>query len=121
MFFADPATPGPTAMFPRLPALALLLVAPAARAELPPPAARRVEFAADVRPIFVRHCFACHGPDQQKGGLRLDRKAAALQGGDSGLAIRPGDGAGSPLVRRVAGADPEAAMPPKGARLSAAP
>src|SRR5262249_22199773 len=26
-----------------------------------------------VRPFFVRHCLACHGPEKAKGNLRLDR------------------------------------------------
>ena len=28
-----------------------------------------------VRPFFVRHCLACHGPEKTKGNLRLDRLA----------------------------------------------
>jgi mono/diheme cytochrome c family protein len=29
----------------------------------------------EVRPFFVRHCLACHGPEKTKGNLRLDRLA----------------------------------------------
>ena len=43
---------------------------------------RPIDFDRDVRPLLAKHCYACHGPDKQKGGLRLDRKAAALKGGD---------------------------------------
>jgi hypothetical protein len=31
-----------------------------------------IDFHRDIKPIFVRHCFACHGPSQAESGLRLD-------------------------------------------------
>ncbi|MFO0808519.1 MAG: DUF1549 domain-containing protein [Gemmataceae bacterium] len=96
------------------PTFAFLLLAPAAD-----PPARKVDFAADVRPIFAKHCFACHGPSKQKSGFRLDVRADALAGGDGGKAILPGKAADSPLVRYVSGAA-QPAMPPEGPRLTAA-
>lgn len=78
-----------------------------------------VEFERDIRPIFVQHCYACHGPDKQRGGLRLDRKAEALQGGDSGAVIIPRKPADSLLLQLVSGADPDRKMPPQGAPLGA--
>lgn len=79
-----------------------------------------VDFAADVQPLLARHCYACHGEDLQEGGLRLDRKEAALAGGKSGPAIRPGDAVGSRLVQFVAGVnEKQIVMPPEGERLSA--
>ena len=39
-----------------------------------------VDFNRDVRPILSEFCFACHGPDKQESGLRLDQRAAALAG-----------------------------------------
>jgi len=83
-----------------------------------PTPARRVEFTRDVRPILASSCVRCHGPDKQRGGLRLDRKGAALEGGDDGPAIVPGDSAASPLVRLTSGLDPDRVMPPKGDRLT---
>ena len=69
----------------------LLPLSFSALAEGPPPAlARRVDFDGEVRPILTAKCFACHGPDKQKGGLRLDRKADALRRGDEGDAIVAG-------------------------------
>ena len=102
--------------------LILLSVVPLARSDeppLPPPVDRAVDFNADVRPIFVKFCYACHGPDKQKGSFRLDRKASALEGGDSGAAIVAGRSATSPLILHVVSVDPDRAMPPKGERLSA--
>jgi len=84
--------------------------------EVPAP----VDFAKDVRPIFSRSCVSCHGPDKQKSNYRLDLRAAALGEGSIGRPIVAGRGADSPLVRYVAGSDPDLRMPPKGPRLSEA-
>ena len=73
-----------------------------------------------VKPIFAKYCTSCHGPEKQKGGLRLDRKATALAGGDSGKAIVAGKSAESLLIERVCSDDPNERMPPKGPRPSAA-
>src|SRR5439155_14479254 len=78
----------------------------------------KIDFARDIEPIFAERCYSCHGPEKQKGGLRLDRKADALKGGDSGKAILPGQSALSLLISNVAGLNPETVMPPKGERLS---
>ncbi len=71
------------------------------------------DFARDIRPIFERHCLACHGAEKQKAGYRLDVRETALKGGESGeAAIVPHDGAHGALLRRVASDDPETQMPP---------
>jgi mono/diheme cytochrome c family protein len=87
--------------------------------KLPPAAESKVDFAKDIRPIFARSCYDCHGPKKHKGGLRLDRKAEALIGGDSGPILERGKSAESRLIEFVAGVDPDLIMPPKGERLSA--
>jgi hypothetical protein len=90
-------------------------------AKLPPPAEGKIDFDADVRPILAARCVKCHGPAKQKGGLRLDTRAHALAGGNSGAALAVGKGAESKLIHAVARADPDLAMPPKDAeRLTAA-
>jgi mono/diheme cytochrome c family protein len=105
---------------PRLVLLvAATLAAPTFAAELPPAANRPIDFDRDVRPLFVKHCYACHGPEKQKGGLRLDRKADALKGGDDGVAIVAGKSAESALVKLTAGLEVDRVMPPKGERLTA--
>ncbi len=73
-----------------------------------------VDFARQIQPIFVEHCYQCHGPDKQESGLRLDQRAAALKGGDSGAWFVAGSSQSSDLVRRVSAADPEERMPPPG-------
>src|SRR5438132_14160122 len=49
-------------------------------------------FEKHVRPILVSRCYECHSDKtaKPKGGLRLDSRAAALKGGDTGPAIIPG-------------------------------
>ncbi len=47
-------------------------------------------FEAKIRPVLVERCYECHGETKQKGGLRLDSKAALLKGGDSGPIVVPG-------------------------------
>ena len=86
--------------------------------DAPGPAA--VEFARDVRPILERHCYACHGPERQRSGLRLDVKSKAFAEGAHGPAIVPGSAAESPLIAFVSGEDELMMMPPKGERLSPA-
>ena len=53
----------------------------AALALRPAAVAAPVDFVREVRPIFEKHCYECHGEKKQKSGLRLDIKTAALMGG----------------------------------------
>ncbi len=73
-----------------------------------------VDFGRNVLPIFQKHCYACHGPEKQKSGYRLDVRDIAFKGGDLGeAAIVPKDSAKSPLFRFVGSDDEESLMPPK--------
>ncbi len=65
------------------------------------PAAEPLVWDSIVLPLLRERCVECHGPDKAKGGLRVDSLAAILKGGDTGAAIKPGLGAGSPLVARM--------------------
>jgi len=67
-----------------------------------------------VRTLFQRRCLECHGPERQEGGLRLDKPVPAA----SGLVVA-GDRQASGLLARVASADPEVRMPPRGKALGA--
>ena len=72
------------------------------------------DFVKDVRPIFERSCYGCHGAEKQKSGYRLDVRDVAIKGGDSGAAaIVPHDAKRSPLIRYVSGEDDKMLMPPK--------
>jgi hypothetical protein len=52
---------------------------------VPPEQARFFE--SKIRPLLAEHCWKCHGPTEQKGGLRLDSHERVLAGGESGAAI----------------------------------
>src|SRR3954451_1254796 len=98
--------------------LLFILLGTASAAELPPPSSAKVEFARDIEPVLRRSCYACHGPQQQMSGLRLDRAEDALRGGYSGAVIQPGRSAESRLIRLVAGAEKNLIMPMGKQRLS---
>jgi mono/diheme cytochrome c family protein len=66
-----------------------------------------------VRPVLADNCFQCHGPSEHKGELRLDFRAAMLQGGETGPAIVPNNPEASLLITAVHYFD-EPKMPPRG-------
>ena len=82
-------------------------------APLAAPALADDAFEAEVRPVLVEHCQGCHGPEKQKGGLRVDARSALVEGGDSGPAVEPGDPEKSLLIEAVRQAG-DLKMPPKG-------
>jgi cytochrome c553 len=90
---------------------------PARAAEVPATPEQIEFFEKAIRPMLVENCQRCHGPQKQQGGLRLDSRAAALTGGDSGPAVVAGNPADSLLVSAVHYED-GLQMPPKG-KLSA--
>jgi ankyrin repeat protein len=61
-----------------------------------------VDFRRDVHPLLKQYCVECHGPNQQMGGLRLDRRREAMKGGAS-VVIGPGSSASSKLYLRLIG------------------
>ncbi len=87
---------------------------------LPPAANKKIDFVHDIRPIFQRTCYRCHGPETQKSSYRLDVRTVAMTKGDAYAPdIIPGKATDSPLVRFVSGLDSDVTMPPEGKRLSA--
>lgn len=69
-------------------------------------------FEEQIRPLLANRCFACHGPDKQRGGLRLDSRAGMLAGGESGPSITPGHPDQSLLIEAIRWQSYE--MPPDG-------
>ena len=64
-----------------------------------------VDFNREIRPIFSEHCYACHGPDEnkRKAGLRLDREEEAFRELKSGArALVAGDASRSAMASRIA-------------------
>jgi len=74
-------------------------------------AAEKVDFESDVLPLLRTHCFRCHGSQKQEAGLRLDRRQAALAGGENGPVMVPGKPAESMLIERIRSTDDSSRMP----------
>src|SRR5689334_18775041 len=71
-----------------------------------------VDFTKEIRPLFEQHCFKCHGPEKQKGGLRFDSKAGAFKTAESGeKAIVPGHASESRLIKLVSSTKDDDRMP----------
>ncbi|MGE3311583.1 MAG: DUF1553 domain-containing protein [Limisphaerales bacterium] len=66
-----------------------------------------------VQPLLQSRCVSCHGPEKQKGALRLDSREATLAGGDLGPAVIPGKPEESLLFQAVLHARADLEMPPK--------
>jgi mono/diheme cytochrome c family protein len=90
--------------------LALVILWAPLTGQAAPPSADEF-FEIKVRPLLAAHCYRCHGPDKQKGGLRLDSATALKKGGDSGAVVVPGKPKESLLIRAVNRQGPK--MPPK--------
>jgi mono/diheme cytochrome c family protein len=75
-------------------------------------AQHKVDFQADIQPIFEKSCGSCHSAKAQMGKLRLDSAAAASR------VLVPGHARDSILYQRVAGLGDQARMP-MGGKLSA--
>ncbi len=72
-----------------------------------------VDYTRDIKPIFQSRCYKCHGPDKQRGMLRLDTARLIKEGGESGPAITPADAQQSLLVKAITEADKGWRMPPE--------
>ena len=67
----------------------------------------------DVLPIVLLRCTACHGPQEQMGGLDLRTPKAMQKGGKSGPALVAGKPASSRMIQRIE----SQACPPRGMLL----
>lgn len=70
-------------------------------------------FKTTIKPILEDNCYECHGFNKKKGGLQLKTISQALEGGDTGPVIVPGDSEESLLIKAVRHLDPDFQMPPK--------
>jgi hypothetical protein len=71
-------------------------------------------FEKKIRPILIKHCYECHGEDEQESDLRLDSYAEMLRGGATAPAIVPGEPNESLLLHTIGYEDEELQMPPDG-------
>jgi uncharacterized membrane protein/mono/diheme cytochrome c family protein len=67
-----------------------------------------------VKPMLQQKCYSCHGPNKQKGKLRLDDSLFIMKGGKEGSTLVPGNPNESEMIRRILLArNEEHHMPPK--------
>src|SRR5260221_6125430 len=66
----------------------------------------KVDFTKEIQPILQQNCIKCHGPEKQKGKLRLDSKEAAAKGGKDGPAFVAGNAEKKEIYPRL--------IPPQG-------
>lgn len=79
--------------------------------------AAKVDFVKQVAPILINRCIECHGPDKEKGDLRLDTKAFAFPEEDGSIVA--GNPDESEFVHRIELPNgDEDIMPAKGEPLS---
>ena len=101
----------------RIPPLLLVLAFGLEVISAAPPKVSREDaafFETRIRPLLVKRCFDCHGPDtENEAGLKLDSLGAMLGGGRSGPAIKPGNPDSSLLVLAVRHDPATPDMPPK--------
>jgi uncharacterized membrane protein len=68
-----------------------------------------------LQPILKRDCVECHGPDKQKGKLRVDSLEELMKGGENGPAVVAGAPKKSSLLTRILlPEDDDDHMPPEG-------
>ncbi|WP_419189437.1 DUF1553 domain-containing protein [Stieleria marina] len=73
-----------------------------------------VNFNRDVRPVLAKHCFTCHGPDEnaREAGLRLDTQIGSREDLGGYAAVQPNSVDASELIQRVTSDDADLRMPP---------
>src|SRR5689334_18304679 len=71
------------------------------------PSAEADFFEKKIRPVLADNCYECHSGASKKikGGLRVDSRAALLQGGDEGPAIVLGKPETSRLIAAISHRD----------------
>ncbi|MGB8169300.1 MAG: PSD1 and planctomycete cytochrome C domain-containing protein [Chthoniobacteraceae bacterium] len=92
---------------------ALLLLPLAARAITPEEAEF---FEKKIRPVLAEQCYKCHGPEKQKGDVRLDSRAALLKPAEDGPIATPGKPEESELIKSIRHSG-DSKMPAKGEKL----
>jgi hypothetical protein len=90
------------------------LVGPARAADAKKPA--KVTYEEHVLPLLREKCVGCHNQDKKKAGLILNNYTKLMEGGSSGVAVKPGDPDGSLLFRVVAHKE-DPFMPPSAPML----
>lgn len=79
-------------------------------------------FEEKIRPILAQSCVGCHGEEKQKGGLRLDSRAALIKGADEDgkitKVVEPGNPEKSMIIEAVEYKNEDIQMPPPKKKVS---
>ncbi|WP_298869418.1 PSD1 and planctomycete cytochrome C domain-containing protein [uncultured Gimesia sp.] len=70
-------------------------------------------FESKIRPLLIKHCYDCHGPDEQESGLRVDTFKHIVKGGKAGALLVPGKPEQSILITAVNYQSADLKMPPE--------
>ena len=98
---------------------ATLLTATAATNDAKNATERTIDFDKEIRPILESACIHCHGPEEDKGDLRMHEEKLVLREGDNGPILKPGDSHNSSLYWTTdLPEDDDLIMPPKGDPLT---
>lgn len=81
-----------------------------------PPKANKITYQDHILPILREKCLACHDGDKVKGGLDATTYRSLMEGGSSGVVVKPGDPDGSRLFQLVSRTK-EPFMPPMADKL----
>ncbi len=101
------------------PAISLAKSDPTAAAKKKGAPARTVDFNREIKPILESACIHCHGPEEDKGDLRMHEADLVLREGENGPILKPGDTKNSSLYwTTVLPEDDDLIMPPKGDPLT---
>ena len=85
--------------------------------KLPPPSKKNgLTYAKHIQPMLEKSCFKCHGPEKQKGHMRLDTLENLKKGSRGKPVAVKGKSVKSKIVFAVARLteDEDDAMPPEG-------
>jgi cytochrome c553 len=79
-------------------------------------------FEEKIRPILATSCVSCHGEEKQKGGLRMDTRAALIKGAEEDgkftKVVEPGSPEKSMIIEAVEYKNEDIQMPPPKKRVS---
>ena len=80
------------------------------------PAPKKLNYQDNILPILREKCLACHDADKIKGGLDMTAFTKLMEGGGSGVVVKPGDAEGSRLYQ-TASHKVQPFMPPKSDKI----
>ncbi len=67
-----------------------------------PKASAKITYDDNVLPLLKEKCVGCHNQDKKRGGVVLNNFTKVMEGGSSGVIVKPGDPDNSPLLLSMA-------------------